>query len=265
MTSSPIDALAAARVFDIGQPYFPGMPHHPAHPPFLQGLTKAHGEYCFAGGGSSAAESIALGGHVGTHIDALCHFSRDGLLHGGFSAEEAASPGPGYGRHGVETIAPIVRRGVLLDAAGARGVEILPEDASLGADELERIASRQEVEIRAGDVVLVRTGWGRLWGDARAYINGVRGPRPDAAAPHRLSGKRIFARGSDTIAFEVIPNPAMPVHIHLLVESGIHILEALDLEGLAAARVYEFAFVAAPLKIVGGTGAPIRPLAFAAR
>jgi kynurenine formamidase len=73
----------------------------------------------------------------------------------------------------------------------------------------------------------------------------------------------VFAAGSDTIAFERVPSRAMPVHVHLLVESGIHIIEALNLEELAAARVYTFLFVAAPLKIRGGTGSPIRPLAVA--
>jgi kynurenine formamidase len=71
----------------------------------------------------------------------------------------------------------------------------------------------------------------------------------------------VFAAGSDTVALELLPNPAMPVHVHLLVESGIHIIEVLNLEELAHDRVYTFVFVAAPLKIRGGTGAPIRPLA----
>ncbi|HEX5229609.1 MAG TPA: hypothetical protein VFW44_17980 [Bryobacteraceae bacterium] len=62
-----------------------------------------------------------------------------------------------------------------------------------------------------------------------------------------------------------MPAASMPVHVHLLVESGIHIIEALNLEELARDRVYEFAFVAAPLKIRGGTGAPLRPLALAAQ
>src|SRR5215472_3927484 len=78
-----------------------------------------------------------------------------------------------------------------------------------------------------------------------------------------ISGKGVFAAGSDTVAFEFVPAPTMPVHVHLLVENGIHIIECLNLEQLAADRVYEFVFTAAPLKIRGGTGAPIRPLALA--
>ena len=73
----------------------------------------------------------------------------------------------------------------------------------------------------------------------------------------------MFAAGSDTVALEVLPNPAMPVHVHLLVESGIHIIEVLNLEEIASNGVYTFVFMAAPLKIRGGTGAPVRPLAIA--
>ena len=260
-----IEQLEKAELFDLSQPYYVGMPHHPAHPPFLYGLTKRHGDICFEGGGSSAAESIALGSHVGTHIDALAHFSKDGKMHGGVEAEGVQSYASGLGRHGVETIPPIVRRGVLLDVAGARGVEILPEDAAIGAAELEETADRQGVEIRPGDVALVRTGWGKLWDDARAYINGVKSPGPNEEGARWLSAKGVWAGGSDTVAFEIVPAPRMPVHLHFLVESGIHIIEALDLEGLAQAKRYEFAFVAAPLKLVGGTGAPVRPLALVER
>ena len=76
-----------------------------------------------------------------------------------------------------------------------------------------------------------------------------------------MSARGIFAAGADTVAFEKSPDPAMPVHVHLLVDSGIHIIECLNLEQLAADKVSEFVLVGAPLKIRGATGAPIRPLA----
>jgi kynurenine formamidase len=77
-----------------------------------------------------------------------------------------------------------------------------------------------------------------------------------------LSERKPFAVGSDTLAFERMPSPKMAVHIHLLVECGIHIIENLNLETLSRDKVSEFTFVGAPLKIEGGTGAPIRPLGF---
>jgi len=116
------------------------------------------------------------------------------------------------------------------------------------------------VEVLSGDVVLLRTGWARYWEDAARFIAQVRGPGPGEPAAHWLSGKGAFAAGSDTVAFEFVPAPTMPVHVHLLVESGIHIIECLNLDELARNRVYEFVFTAAPLKIRGGTGSPIRPL-----
>jgi len=76
-----------------------------------------------------------------------------------------------------------------------------------------------------------------------------------------LSERGVFAAGSDTAPFEFTPSPAMDVHVHLLVESGIHIIECLNLEELSESGATEFLFVATPLKIRGGTGSPIRPLA----
>ena len=69
--------------YDLGQPYFIGMPHYPTHPPYLYSLTKQHGEVSTRIGASSAADSIALGTHVGTHIDSLSHFSCNGICFGG--------------------------------------------------------------------------------------------------------------------------------------------------------------------------------------
>lgn len=251
----------SARVYDLAQPYFVGMPHHPSHPPYLFSLTKKHGDMHSPAGHSSAADAIAMGSHVGTHIDGFGHFSCGGMLHGGHVAGDVQSYGGGLQVHTAESIAPIVRRGVMLDLGE------LAADHRVSAAELEACAARQGVSIEAGDVVLLRTGWARYWEDATAYINAVKGtpagPGPGLDAAKWLSGQGIFAAGSDTVAFEFVPDPDMPVHIHLLFEQGIHIIEALNLEPLAADRVYEFLFVAAPLKLRGGTGAPLRPIALA--
>ena len=258
-----LDLIQSAKVYDLAQPYFTGMPHHPVHPPYLFSLVKKHGEYVTAAGGSSASEAFAFGGHVGTHIDALCHFSRQGKLHDG--GEVAQSYSAGLERLTVDTIAPIFRRGVLLDIAGHQKTEALPVDFTITPDHLGAAAQEQSVEIRSGDVVLLRTGWARYWEDPSRFIAQVRGPGPGEAGARWISSRGAFAAGSDTVAFEFVPAPTMPAHVHLLVESGIHIIECLNLEKLAADRVYEFVFVAAPLKIRGGTGSPIRPLALATR
>jgi kynurenine formamidase len=248
-------AVRDAKVFDLSQPYFVGMPHHPNHPPFLFGLTKRHDDFRDASGMSSAADSIAMSGHTGTHIDALNHFSLCGKFHNGENVDEHQSYG-GVDSLAVDTIAPIVRRGVLLDFAER---EPLSSDHTITPKELDRAAAG--VDIQPGDVVLLRTGWARYWNDPRKYISGVRGPGPGLEGAKWLSSRKVFAAGADTVCFEQVPAPDMPVHVHLLVESGIHIMENLNLEELAGAEVREFVYIAAPLRIRGGTGAPIRPIA----
>jgi kynurenine formamidase len=261
-----LDRIRASKVYDLAQPYFVGMPHYPSHPPFLFGLTKKHGDLVLEGGVSSSADSIALGTHVGTHIDALCHFSCGGKLYGGMNADAVQSDAGGIREHSVDTVEPILRRGVLLDIASFAKTDALPTDFSIMPDHLEAAVRAQRVEIQRGDVVLLRTGWARFWNDPVRYIAGgsgsvPSGPGPELESARWLSRHGIFAAGSDTVAFEKVPAASMPVHVHLLVESGIYIIEALNLEELARDRVYEFVFVATPLKIRGATGSPIRPIA----
>jgi kynurenine formamidase len=246
------------KVYDLAQPLFAGMPHFPTHPPFSRTLTKMHGEMEFDGM-SSAAEMITLGGHVGTHIDALSHFSCDGKLHGGVDLVQSYSEG--VTPYGVDSVEPIFRRAVLFDVARLEGVDALPLDFEVTPEHLAACG----VTPPEGGVALIRTGWGNLWNDAKRFITGgsgvvVRGPGPKKPGAKWLSKHGIFAAGSDTVAFESVPSH-MEVHVHLLVERGIHIIECLNLESLAEAGVKEFLFVALPLKIRGGTGSPIRPVA----
>ncbi len=267
MATVLFDLLKSSRVYDLGQPYFTGMPHFPTHPPFLFSLTKKHGDLV-QGGISSAADALALGSHVGTHIDALCHFSRDGKLHGEVDVAAIQSYGQGIGHLSIDTVQPILRRGVMLDIARSIGVDSLPTDFVVSPDHLEAARRAQEVTIQSGDIVLLRTGWGQFWDDPVRFIAGggggqAAGPGPELAGARWLSEQGIFAAGADTVAFEKVPS-SMPVHVHLLVESGIHIVENLNLEELAQAGVHEFLFVALPLKIQGATGSPIRPIALAA-
>lgn len=262
MIQEIVSKLKSAKVYDLAQPYFVGMPHHPSHPPYLFSLVKKHGDFVSPVCGSSASESIALGGHVGTHVDALCHFSKDGKLHDGSTASEVQSYAGGLERLAVDGMAPLVARGVLLDIASLAGVDVLPVDFLITPEHLDAACISQKVSVEAGDIVLLRTGWAQYWRDAAKYIAQVAGPGPEEAGARWLSAKGVIAAGSDTVAFERVPSPNMPVHLHLLVEKGIHIIEALNMEDIARDKVYEFLFVATPLKLNGGTGSPIRPLAF---
>ena len=270
MTTHPIttDRLLAAvaggvRIVDLGRPLESGMPCSPNHPGFRMALVRRHGDMNRPDGGSAANEMFTMGGHVGTHIDALSHVSHNGLLHGGHSAARAQTGGR-FSVHGIETVTPLIRRGLLLDVAAARSAEILPGGYGITAEDLATAAG--DTEPGEGDVVLVHTGWGRHWPDPEAYLgtaSGVPGLTEDAA--RWLAERRIRAVGADTTAVERIPpgqgHRVMPVHRILLVDHGIHIIEHLDLTALAAERPAPFPFVAVPLPIVGGTGSPVRPLA----
>lgn len=258
-----LDALArGVRVFDLGREMFAGMPQSPNHPRFTIALQRRHGDLVRADGGSAANEVIVTGGHVGTHIDALAHVSHHGKLHGGIDAARAERGGLFF-EHGIEQVAPFVCRGVLLDVPAALGVEACEPAYEVTPDDL---AAAERAPIRPGDVALVRTGWGRRWADGEPYVGRDTGaPGSGEAGARWLAAKRVRAAGADTIAFERIAPGAghalLPAHRVLLVEHGIHIIETLALEDLATAGVAEFLFVLSPLKIVGGTGSPVRPLA----
>lgn len=261
----PWSAFERAHVVDLAHPWERGMPVSPNHPAYQLAMMRRHGDVIRSDGGSAANELLVLGGHVGTHIDALGHVSQDGRLFGGIDAASTQT-NTGLTRLGVDEIAPILCRGVLLDIAALHGVDALPPGYEVTVDDLEAAATAAEIEVRAGDAVLIRTGWARHWGDPATFRGQVDGaPGPGVPAARWLADRDIRLAGAETIALEVIPpgigHATLPVHRLLLVERGIHIMEVLDLTDLAAANASEFLFVASPLKLVGATGSPTRPFA----
>lgn len=263
-----LDVLDRARVYDLGRSLESSTPTSPNHPPFRMALLRRHGDHIRQDGASAANELITLGGHTGTHLDALAHVSFRGRLHGDIDAEDA-SRGGRFRQLGVESIPPLLGRGLLLDVPRALGCESLTGPHQITAADLEQTARSQKTEPAANDVVLIRTGWpiGR-YEDNIAYVGHETGvPGPDLSAARWLSARRIRATGADTIAYEWLAPGAghslLPVHTHLLYEAGINIIEVLDLEQLAKDSIHEFVFIGIPLKLVGATGSPIRPLALA--
>ena len=267
------EALLAAvesglTVHDLGRELRVGMPQSPNHPAFWHALPRRHGDVVRADGGSAANDMITMGTHVGTHIDALAHVSHDGRLYDGSDAEEAGRGGK-FVELGVHTIAPMVRRGVLLDVPAALGDPVgCPAGYEITPDDLVKTEKQQGVEVRAGDVVLVRSGWGRLFDDPdpalyQGKVSGV--PGVSEAGAVWLAEKDVHAAGADTIAFERLApgagHASLPAHRVLLVERGVYLIEALNLEGVAAAGAHEFLFVCSPLPLFGATGSPVRPLA----
>lgn len=258
-------AAEAARRIDLSHPMQKGMPIHPAHPPFHITLNNRHGDVLRCCGHSSSNELMVTSTHSSTHIDALCHVSEHGALYGKFDAAQEQQGTGLFKVHGAETIEPIFRRGVLLDVARVLGVEALAPAHEITVAELEAAEAASGTRITEGDVVLVRTGWAAYWADSQKYLglDSAGAPGPGVEGGRWLAARKPFAVGSDTSAFEVMNhhNITLEVHMILIAQNGIHIIENLTLDELGAAGRGSFAFIAQPLRITGATGSPIRPLA----
>ncbi|EKN70994.1 putative cyclase [Neobacillus bataviensis LMG 21833] len=263
-TNNMVDILGKikeGKVFDLGMPLKNFMPHAPLHPPFLFAQWAMHGDYQ-SGCCSPSNDLIVMGGHVGTHVDALGHIAKDGKIYGGIDAKEVQHGQKGLAKGGVNEIPPVICRGVLLDVAGYLGVEHMGPNEPIDAELLQKTAEKQGVTIQENDIVLVRTGWIQHFENNEVYTghhDGCPGLNVDGAK--WISSKKVLMAGADTLAFEVWPSPDTPVHIHLIAENGIPIMEMVNLEELAKEKVYDFTFIMIPLNIVGGTASPIRPIA----
>jgi kynurenine formamidase len=263
-TGLPADFDWNFSVVDLGHEMYVGMPVSPNHPPFQMALARRHGDVIRSDGGSAANELLVTGGHVGTHLDAIAHVSQDGKVFGGVDVASIQS-NAGLARLGIDEFHPMVGRGVMLDVAAVHEVDALEAAYEVTADDLQRAEDAAGVEVRAGDAVLIRTGWSTYWPEPAFGGRDEGTPGPGVGAAQWLAERRVRVAGGETIAFEVTRPGAghstLPVHRVLLVESGINIIEVMDLRALAATGASEFGFVVSPLKIRGGTGSPVRPLA----
>ncbi len=255
------------RMFDLEQPRFQGMPvisvHQPGYAYFLHRRHSDDYRPDETGVRSSASGVIVCMEHSGTHIDAICHQADAQLLYGGIPAANVCNS-KGFTSLAIEEVPPIMSPGLLLDAAAARGVRSLDAGHLVSAADLEACCRRQNVEIQAGDVVLIRTGNALYWDDPERFLAG---PGMDSSASQWLADKQVLAVGADNMAWDVIGlrDPALgcqlPGHLILLARHGIYIIENLQLEELAAAGHSRFTFICMPLKFIGATGSPVRPIA----
>jgi kynurenine formamidase len=202
-------------------------------------------------------------GQVGTQFDMFSHQGIDGLFYNCVPIDQVATR-TGFAKLGVEKVGSIFARGVLVDVAAFKGVEMLQPGYEITAADLEGALQKQGVALGRGDVALVHTGWGRLWGrDNVRYRESAPGIGVGAAT--WLAAREVLLIGADTMAVEVAPNPDKaldsPVHQIALVVNGIFLLENLKLDELAAGGIHEFAFIVQPLKIKGGTGSTVAPVA----
>src|SRR5437660_11515757 len=155
-------------------------------------------------------------------------------------------------------------RGVLIDIAALKGVDTLPDTYEITAKDLQDALGRQRITLQAGDAVLINTGWNKLWNkDTARYVKSC--PGIGVAAAEWLAKQDPMLVGADNWPVEVAPNPdaqlSLPVHQIMLVVNGIHLLENLKTDELAAKRMYQFAFVLQPPKAQGLSGSTVAPIA----
>jgi len=213
--------------------------------------------------GSNEELVVSEIGQVGTQFDGFAHQTIGDSLYNCFKVSETATR-DGFTHLGVENVGAIVTRGVLLDIAALKNVAMLPDTYEITVEDLEQALAAQRTELERGDAVILHTGWGRLWGQDNVRYQATN-PGIGVAASEWLARQQPILVGADTSPVEVRPNPdseiSLPTHQIMLAVNGIHLLENLKLDTLAAERVYEFAFVVQPLKIQGGTGSTVAPIA----
>ncbi len=213
--------------------------------------------------GSNEEIVISEIGQVGTQFDGFAHQTHENGWYNCFKVDENTTRS-GFNKLGVHNVGALFTRGVLIDVAGFKGVDILPDTYEITVADLEGALKKQNMTLQPGDAVLVNTGWHKLWAkDNARYVKSC--PGLGLKAAEWLIAREPILLGSDNWPVEVSPNPdpqlSLPVHQLALVVNGVHLLENLKLDELAGKGIYEFAFVMQPLKIQGGSGSTVAPIA----
>lgn len=251
-------------VTSLGQPVDARTPVSTGRPSPLHLMSRDGADYeagaRVLGRSRYSEDVIVLGTHTGTHVDALAHVWYDEQLYNGHPQSSLRSNGAT--RCGIDKLGPMVGRGVLLDVAAHRGIAALAPGDPIDSAELRACAAGQSTEVRAADIVLVRTGWWEARGeDELSYFE----PEPgiDLDGAEWLADMDVAAVGGDNYAVEALGRDVVgfPVHELLLRDCGIPLIEGLVLGRLVAQSVHEFLFIASPLALRGATASPLTPLA----
>lgn len=264
----------ASRVYDLSIDYFVGMPSFqaagdPAYQIFMSHTPGGTIVDNLNGAGDEVNRHVCYSGdvvfmytHTGTHIDALNHFGADGTIYNNFAAADHLGSRHWF-RGGAEQIPPIVARAVLLDIAGLKRVDCLEDSYPITVDDCEAALLCAGLTLTDGDVALVRTGRMRYWPDESRVLGNP--PGLSLEASRWITDQGIIAIAADQECVEVGPSQHednwLPGHCHFLAEAGVPMIELVDLEDLARDGVSESCLVAAPIRLRGASGAPLRPLA----
>jgi kynurenine formamidase len=201
-------------------------------------------------------------GQIGTQIDAFAHQMWGDSFYNCFKLGDIGTR-TGFRKLGVEHVGGLIARGVLIDVAGAKGVDLLPTSYNITPDDLRQALAKAGVKLERGDAVLIRTGWSKLMGKENERY-GTQNAGIGIAAAQWLLAQEPLLIAADNCCVEVRPSEkphSLPIHAMMLIQNGVYLLENLELEALSAARAYEFAFIVQPLKLKGATGSAVAPMA----
>jgi kynurenine formamidase len=207
------------------------------------------------------SELVTLLAHSGTHIDAFSHWSKNGKMYGNVDPKSIYSE-DGMKQLGLDTMPPIITRGVLIDAAAYNGVDTLPGGKVLQPEDLQAMLDRQRMSLQSGDVAIVRTGWTKHWVNPRTYMS--QAPGLSRRSAHWIADQKCVAIGIDQWVADAVPperdEDRRACHEVCLTERGMHIIENLNLEEMARDKVYQFLFIALAPPLKGATGFPVQAL-----
>jgi len=264
-----LQRVNSGKVYDLSVDFFVGMPGLSdlgmGDPPFHMWMTHTPSGFKVEGlspAGNSDLDlyddAILTSTHNGTHIDSINHLGYGNKIFNGYEASQHLG-NKGWTKAGADKIPPIITRGILIDVAAEKEVTMLPDSYEITSQDLQQALAKQGTTLQKGDAVLIRTGRMTVWPDPKKFVPNEPGIIRESAAWLVDQGAVII--GADNMGVEKFPIAKENVHTYLFAERGVCLLEVMWLEDLAKDQVYEFAFIAAPIKFRGATGSPIRPLA----
>ena len=277
-SASILARVDGSKSYDLSIDYFVGMPSFqaagdPSYQLFMSHTPSGTVVDNMNGVGETGNRHVCYSGdvvfmytHTGTHIDSLSHFGVDGHIYNGFSVEDNLGS-RGWTKGGAEVIPPIITRGVLLDVAKSHQVECLPDSYAITIEDCQKVLDNVGITLQAGDVAMVRTGRMGFWPDGSRVLGNPPGLSLEAAK--WLTAQGISAIAADQECVEVGPSQHednwLPGHCHFLAEAGVPMIELVNLEDLSRDDVNEFCLIAAPIRLRGASGAPLRPIALPLR
>lgn len=275
MTPELLGLIKTGKVYSLGIPHFEGLPKPAPMVPFTLTPRLRHGDLNEIAPASAAAETITLPVHTATHIDALCHIGehQDALGNPDSSGQVRLYAGKEKTVAAQDTVSfqgqlylsagdmiPILQRGILVDVARYKNVDVLPDAYEITVQDLQATLEWQGIKLAPATAVIFRTGYYKHFRESNpAYLDAIAGVGLPAARYLVEAGVNLV--GADTMTVEALPPLDHRVHRFLLVHNGVTLVENIFVEMLAAEKAYEFLLVIAPLRIYGATGSWVNPLA----